>query len=210
MSTWQPGPGDPTYQPGQPPTYPQGQPGHPGAQPPRKPRPRAVWWLLPIGLFLAAIAVGVGGIIAGASSFVGTEASAPMDDAPHELTLDDAEPKTLWVPEGASGSCRVSDEDGTELTLDPVGGEATRSFGSGSYRAQYTFDPSASTVVVQCRVSDAFGEPEVQIGPEIEVGRTVGSVLLGVFGGGLLALLALVAAIVLGIRTAQGAPRSTA
>lgn len=207
MSTWQPGPGDPTYQPSQQPAYPQGQPG---AQPPRKPKPRAIWWLLPVGLFLAAIAVGVGGIVAGASGFVDTEASAPMDEAPHELTLDSAERKTLWVPEGTSGSCRISDEDGTEVQLDPFNGEANRALGGGSYRAQYTFDPATSSIVVQCRMTDGFGEREVQIGPEVEVGKTLGAVLLGVFGGGLLGLLALVAAIVLGIKTAQGAPRTAA
>lgn len=150
--------------------------------PPRKPRPRALWFALPIALILLGVTMIAAGAIFFGKSLMHTDATIARDGTVHELSLNDTEERLLWAASGeARPDCTVVDSGSEEaLPLTAPGGSFTRSRSGPEMRGIAVFKPRSTSLEVSC-VAD--GGSDVEIGKAPPLGKTFGGFFGGIFGG---------------------------
>lgn len=176
----------------------------------RRRRPSPWWFALGGGLLTAAAAAGIGLLVWTLSSFAVTDATVPVDGAPHRVEVGTADDTMMWFDETVtSPSCRVVDTaTGEDVPLEPVTGELRRSNGSaGDWIGARRFDPGSGDVEVTC-VDAAHARAVVQVGPAPDVGSLVGAVVATIAVPLLLGLAGLSVLLVTGVLWATGRPRS--
>lgn len=216
MSTHEPSPGGPDQNPYQ--TQPTPQPGYgaawtPPPTAPKKPRPSAWWFLGPVALVAAAVAVFVVALVAGFSGLVTDTQSLPADGQPHQVTLKNTEKQMLAIDEDEfwTADCTVTDAgSGEQLTINSPTGDVT----VNGWEVTKTFRPISPDVVVTCQpgTSDpadpsAGAGTEVIVGEAPEIGRAVGGIIVATIVPLVLGSIAVIWAIVLGILMAVRGPR---
>lgn len=171
---------------------------------PRRPRPRARWFVLGGGLLVAALAAAISLFVWVLSSFLAVDATVPADGSPHRVTATAGAGRVLWVHPGEGAQCRVADPaSGDELRLSAVDGRFQKSDGSGEWIAAQRFEPTSDQVEVTC--DPAAGE--VQVGPEPSIGSLVGAIALTIGVPLVLGAAGLIVLLVTAVRWATGRPR---
>lgn len=147
------------------------------ARPP-KARPSAVWFAVGGLLLVAAVVVGVVLFVRiFDQGFLTVEATVPADGAAHDVTVGTDGDRFLWEPEAGSADCTVVDRGtGGPVSLQPVAGDFTREYDDGAWRAGATFDPGSGRLSVSCSAD----EGPAQIGPALDVGGFVSSVIVAI------------------------------
>lgn len=198
-------PGGPPYQP--PHTWPPGAPvGYPPPAP-KRPRPSAWWFVLPVLLLLLAAVSFPLLVVRAVDGLLDTDARVAADGRPHPVTLADTEPRLIWAEPGAFPDCRVTDAaTGEDLVLDRPRGTMERTQDGRAERGWQRFDSVSTTVEVTC---GGNGATAVSIGPMPDIGGFVGSTLAAIGVPLVLGGLGLIALLVLVILFATGGPRNS-
>jgi len=145
---------------------------------PAKARPSAVWFVVGGLLLVAGIVAGIVLVIRiFDSGFLSVEADIPADGVPHVVTVGTDGDRFLWEPQYGAADCSVVDRDtGGTIDLRPVSGDFTRQVNADAWQAVATFDPGSGHLSVTCSADQG----PAQIGPELDVGAFVVSILLAV------------------------------
>ena len=136
------------------------------------------------------------------TGFLDTDATIRADGDARTVELEGDERRMLWLEDGYEQTCEVTDDDGVAVDTRPVGGDFTRSDGSGDWTGSVTFDPPSATVGVTCD-----GEGSVILGPAPAIGSFVGGLLATILVPLLLGGLGVAVLIVTGVLFATGRPR---
>lgn len=173
-------------------------------QPQRRRRPSGWWFVVGGGLVVAAVAVGIGLFVWTISAFLSTDATIDADGRPHEVSVGADGERMLWLEDGFDQRCEIVDRaTGKPMVLRPVGGDFTRSDGSGDFGGAARFDPGSGQLRVTCEGSDGT----VLIGPAPRIGAFVGGVFAMILIPLALGMLGLLVLIVTGVLFTTGAPR---
>lgn len=179
--------------------------------PPAKYRPSAAWFVVGIGLVLAAAAVAVGMFVWLLVGFLHTDATVSVDGQPHRVTVGTDGDRMLWTS-AAGQSCRVVDlATGQQVPMGRVSGSFTRSDSNGDFTGVQRFDPGSGRLEVTCTPfagpRDVAGGDTVLIGPMPRIGSFVVGILVAILVPGLLGLAGFVVLMVTGILWSTRQPR---
>jgi len=199
MTCMSPPPADPTPYPTK-----SGTPGDP-----RKPRPRALWFVVGgVLLVLAPVVFGLGMYFA-LGPLVHTDGVFDADGRPHHLSLPAHERRAIFVEPASFVGCDVTDGTGKQVALRHPSGDYTYN----DWAAEQTFDTGDGDLTFTCSsgtpLDDQFGDQfEVRIGRIPSGAAMVGGILLAIVGPLVLGLTGLVVLIVTVILFATRPPRT--
>lgn len=185
----------------QPPHGPPPSAWQPPPVPPRRPRPRLVWFVVAGVLIVLAPIVFATALFTVLRPMTQEDAVFRADGAV-QVELPPDEERALFTHNSSFADCAVTDDEtGEEVPVRPVTGDFTYNewtavarFGTGSGRLTFTCtgeSPSAEIRIAQLPSTGAF----------------VGGIVVGVVGPILLFLVGVIMLIVVGIRWATGEPR---
>ncbi|WP_299051806.1 hypothetical protein [uncultured Nocardioides sp.] len=196
----------------QPPPGPYGGPPPGSPTPPARPRrrrPRAWWFALPLVMFVAAGTLLVTAFVSALGPLSQQDAVVPADGSAQGVELDDDGPRLLMAPEGqVPPSCQATDAQGEPVDVDAPTASYTYGNGSRSWSGFGVVDPGGDSLELTCS-SSAPGATEVRVGPAPAGGAFAGFAVMLVAGiglgfGGFAVLVLLV------VLYASGAPRKPA
>ena len=182
----------------QPPT-----PSYDAPPPARRRRPSAWWFAVGGALVVAAIVAFVALFAWTLSGFLDTDATVDADGKPETVRLDGDERRMLWLQDGETQTCFVTDPDtGDDVATRKVTGDYTRSNGGSGYTGVVTFAPGSGSVELTCS-----GGGTVLVGPAPGIGSFVLGLLATIFVPLFLGGTGVVVLIVTGVLFANGRPR---
>ena len=163
-------------------TVPSGYPPGYGA-PPTKPRPHGAWFLAPIGLFLAAVAVVGSFAVWGVIGTFGVDTELRANGKAHSITVPTDGDRLIWT-DGARPAtrCRVVDRDtGTRLRLQAPDSDMDRADDrSSDWTATWQVDSGSGHLDVTCAGPRGSW---VEVGPAVRLDRIfIGFAVAGVLG----------------------------
>lgn len=189
------------YPPHQPPHQPPNQLG----QPPRKPRPRVVWFVVGGTLLLLAPIVFAAALFATLRPLTQSDGVFPADGAPHQVTVDAGERRAIFVPAGGfTSDCTVVDGSDQELTLRPVQGTFTTTSDGQEFSAVARFESGDGQLTITCAGLD---QHLVRIGQIPSAGSLFTGIGIGIAAPIVLGTTGLIILIVTGILFATRPPR---
>lgn len=197
----------PNPPPGNPPPYgapqpPYGQHQPPYAGPPRRQRPRVVWFVVGAVLIVLAPVIFVGSLFTVLRPLMQEDAVFAVSDSPVQVDLPAGEERALFSTNGFSAACSAVDGTGREVEFRGVTGE----FSYNEWTAVSRFDTGDGNLTFDC-VDTTGGGEEIRIAQLPSAGTFVAGIVIGIVAPLVLGLIGLLMLIVTAVLYATGAPR---
>lgn len=179
---------------------------HPAALPPRKPRPRAVWWFVGGGLLVLGIISFVVLLLLTLGRATGTDVTGQLGaQGEAVLTVPTDERRMLFLAaNGAGATCQLVTQDGRPLELDRSAVSTTVTVDGVQWYGIGTFTSPDSEILALC---DAIPGTGYRVGEPL--GATfVGGILATIFVPMALGGLGLIVLLVTAVLWFTRAPRS--
>jgi hypothetical protein len=176
-----------------------GRPTYPA--PPRRQRPRVVWFVVGGILLVLAPVIFVGAIFTVLRPLTQEDAVFAADGQAHQVSVDSGEERALFKESGSAVQCVATNGSGTDVEFRRVSG----SFTYNEWKAVARFDTGDGDLTFTC--NSGSGSDRVRIAQLPSTGGFIAGILIGVIVPLLLGLVGIVMLIITGILWATGAPR---
>ncbi len=173
----------------------------PYAGPPRRQRPRALWFFVGGGLILLAPVIFVASLFTVLSPLMNEDAVFEAADSPVQVSLPAGEERALFSS-GSVADCTATDGTGAEVEFRSVTGDFT----INEWTAVARFDTGDGDLTFDCAESPLGGD-RLRIGELPSTGGFVAGTVVGIVVPLVLGLVGLLMLIVVTVLYATGAPR---
>lgn len=173
----------------------------PYAGPPRRQRPRALWFFVGGGLILLAPVVFVASLFTVLSPLMNEDAVFEAADSPVQVSLPAGEERALFSSGGVTADCSATDGAGDEVEFRSVTGDFT----INEWTAVARFDTGDGDLTFDC-TGTSSGD-RLRIGELPSTGGFVAGIVVGIVVPLVLGLVGLLMLIVVTVLYATGAPR---
>jgi hypothetical protein len=171
-----------------------------GSPPPRRQRPRKVWFVIGGVLVVLAPLIFVGSLFLVLRPLMDEDAVFAADGRPHQVDLPAGEERALFSESGQV-DCTIVDGNDEQVGYRSPGGDFTYN----EWTAFARFDTADGDLTFTCEGFDP--DDRVRIAQLPDLGGFVGGILAGILLPILLGLTGLVMLVVTGVLYATGAPR---
>lgn len=172
------------------------------AAPPRRRRPRKIWFFIGGALIVLAPIIFVGALFTVLRPLTQEDAVFAVSDSPVQLDLPAGEERAVFSDRGVSADCSAVDGSGAELDFRPVSGDFT----FNEWTAVSRFDTGDGDVTFTCE--GLYPNSEVRIAQLPSTGVFVAGIVIGVVAPLVLGLVGFLMLIITAILYASGAPRT--
>ncbi len=181
---------------------PYGGPSPQYAAPPRRKRPRKIWFFIGGALIVLAPIIFVGALFTVLRPLTQEDAVFTAGDSPVQVDLPAGEERAVFSTDGAAIACTATDGSGEDLPLRGVTGEFTLN----EWTAVARFDTGDGAVTFEC--DDLDTGVEIRIAQLPSTGVFVAGIVIGVVAPLVLGLVGFLMLIITAILYASGAPRT--
>lgn len=171
------------------------------APPPRRKRPRKIWFVIGGALIVLAPLIFVGALFTVLRPLTQEDAVFSASDSPVRVELPAGEERALFSSDAVGADCTATDGSGEEIEFRSVTGDFTYN----EWTAVSRFDTGDGDLTFDC--TSPFGDSELRIAQLPSTGTFVAGIVIGVVAPLVLGLIGLLMLIVTGVLYATGAPR---